>query len=171
MLPCVCLVRFRSQTTLKCGESKPQATLSLMFLLYFDLFCHSSLNRRISLWKLFVLYNKQKTKMTIPDYSRICAKSLRIRFILASSFLLFPTFKQFMPNVLRGRSSPQRITRKHFENFRSVLAIIRNDNFFYHFFQFRHFQVARNGYVLVFLYFILVNSSCFTFFKAVTCLI
>lgn len=113
----------------------------------------------------------RKRKWQYLDYSRICAKSVRIRFILASSFLLFPTFKQFMPNVLRGWSSPQRITRKHFENFRSVLAIIRNDNVFYHFFQFRYFRVAKNGFVLVFLYFILVSSSCFTFFKAVTCLI
>ena len=108
----------------------------------------------------------RKRKWQYLDYPRICAKSLRIRFILASSFLLFPTFKQFMPNFLRGWSSPQRITRKHIENFRSVLAIIRNDNFFYHFFLFRHFQVGKNGFVLVFL----CTFFC-TFFKAVTCLI
>ena len=55
----------RSQMTSKCGENKkvahePQASVSLMFLPHFDVFCDLLLNRRTATWNLFVLYNEQK---------------------------------------------------------------------------------------------------------------
>ena len=52
----------RSQMTSKCGKNKkvahePQASVSLMFLPHFDVFCDLLLNRRTATWNLFVLYN------------------------------------------------------------------------------------------------------------------
>ena len=70
--------------TSKCGGNKevthePQASVSLMFLPHFDVFCDLLLNRPTATWNLFVLYNDQKRKETdthtclVPlDCSRIC---------------------------------------------------------------------------------------------------
>ena len=51
----------------KCGKNKkvahwPQAIVSLMFLLHFDVLCDLLLNRHTVKWNLFVLYNDQKRK-------------------------------------------------------------------------------------------------------------
>ena len=55
----------RSQMTSKCGKNKevthePQASVSLMFLPQFGVFCNLLLNRLTAMWNLFVLYNDQK---------------------------------------------------------------------------------------------------------------
>ena len=55
----------RSQMTSKCGKNKevahePQASVSLMFLPQFGVFCNLLLNRLTEKWNLFVLYNDQK---------------------------------------------------------------------------------------------------------------
>ena len=50
----------RSQMTSKCGKNKKvAASVSLMFLPHFDVFCDLLLNRRTATWNLFVLYNEQ----------------------------------------------------------------------------------------------------------------
>ena len=59
----------RSQMKSKCGKNKkvahePQASVSLMFLPHFDVFCDLLLNRRTATWNLFVLYNEQKGNTT-----------------------------------------------------------------------------------------------------------
>ena len=87
----------RSQMTSKCGKNKevaqePQASVSVMFLPHFDVFCDVLLNRPGAKWNLFVLYNDQKriktdthTRLVPLDCSRICA-SLRY---FSSPLLLF----------------------------------------------------------------------------------
>ena len=55
--------------TSKCGKNKkvahePQASVSLMLLPHFDVFCDLLLNRRTATWNLFVLYNEQKGNTT-----------------------------------------------------------------------------------------------------------
>ena len=54
----------RSQMASKCGKNKKvaqeaQPSVSLMFLLHFDVLCDLLLNRRTATWNLFVLYNKE----------------------------------------------------------------------------------------------------------------
>ena len=60
--------------------TSPEASVSLMFLPHFDVFCALLLNGPTATWNLFVLYNDQKRKKThthtclIPlDCLRICA--------------------------------------------------------------------------------------------------
>ena len=60
--------------------TSPEASVSLMFLPHFDVFCDLLLNGPTATWNLFVLYNDQKRKKThthtclIPlDCLRICA--------------------------------------------------------------------------------------------------
>ena len=67
MLPGVCELVFsnKSHMTSKCGKHKkvvqePQASVSLMFLPYFDVFCDLLLNRRRATWNLYVLNNRGK---------------------------------------------------------------------------------------------------------------
>ena len=71
--------------TSKCGQNnevaqEPQASVLLMFLPHFDVFCGLLLNRPAAKWNLFVLYNDQKriktdthTRLIPLDCSRICA--------------------------------------------------------------------------------------------------
>ena len=75
----------RSQMTSKCGKNKEvarelQASVSLMFLTHFDVFCDQLLNRPTTTWNLFVLSNDPKKRKTDPhtclvplDCLRICA--------------------------------------------------------------------------------------------------
>ena len=58
----------RSQMTSKCGQNKKlaheaQPSVSLMFLPHFDVLCDLLLNRHMSTWNLFVLYNKELKKV------------------------------------------------------------------------------------------------------------
>ena len=60
----VCLFSNRSQMTSKCGKNKKVAheaiaSVSLMFLPHFDVFCDLLPNRPTATWNLFVLYNKE----------------------------------------------------------------------------------------------------------------
>ena len=60
----VCLFSNGSQMTSKCGKNikvahEAQPSVSLMFLLHFDVLCDLLLNRRTATWNLFVLYNKE----------------------------------------------------------------------------------------------------------------
>ena len=80
---CASVYSNRSQITSKCGKNKElahelQASVSLMFIPHFDVFCDLLLNRPMATWNLFGLYNDQKGKKTdththlIPlDYSTI----------------------------------------------------------------------------------------------------
>ena len=61
-----------SQMTSKCGKNKevaherqPQASVSLMFLPLFNVFCDLLLNRPRATWHLFVLYNEGGRKNSI----------------------------------------------------------------------------------------------------------
>ena len=59
----------RSQMTSKCGKNKevalePQASVSLMFLTHFDVFCDQLLNTPTTTWNLFVLSNDRKRRKT-----------------------------------------------------------------------------------------------------------
>ena len=96
--------------TSKCGKNKegahePQASVSVMFLTHFDVFCDLLLNRPTATWNPFVLYNDQKRKKTdtptclVPlDCSRICA-SLGIFYVPNATFRL--TFIQFLRKLLQ----------------------------------------------------------------------
>ena len=102
----------RSQMTSKCGKNKkvahePQASVSLMFLPHFDVFCDLLLNRRTATWNLFVLYNEQKGNTTnlprsawlfdlcqfrhFQSHQRYfpCRLLLFFFIVLVNSFLLF----------------------------------------------------------------------------------
>ena len=87
-IPCCRDVRLfsnRSQMTSKCGNNKevahePQASVLLIFLPHFDVFCDLLLNRPAAKGNLFVLYNDQKriktdthTRLVPLESSRICA--------------------------------------------------------------------------------------------------
>ena len=115
MLPCVCLFSDRSQMTLNCGKIKEvahesQASVSLMFLPHFGVFCDLLLNRPTAKWNVFVLYNDQKRKRTNThtrlvslDCSTICASlgifvSQTLLLVSASPLLFFLclTCKQFL---------------------------------------------------------------------------
>ena len=53
----------------KCGKNievahEPQASVSLVFLTYFEVFCDLLPNRPTATWNLFVLYDDQKRKKT-----------------------------------------------------------------------------------------------------------
>ena len=55
----------KSQMTSKCGKNKKvAASVSLMLLPHFDVFCDLLLNRRTATWNLFALYNEQKGNTT-----------------------------------------------------------------------------------------------------------
>ena len=65
MLPCVCSVIDHKSS--KCGKNKevahePQASVSMMFLPHFNVFCDLLLHRPTATWNQFVLYNDQKRK-------------------------------------------------------------------------------------------------------------
>ena len=58
----------RSPMMSKCGKNKNvahkvQPSVSLMFVLHFDVLCDLLLNRRTATWNLFVLYNKELKKV------------------------------------------------------------------------------------------------------------
>ena len=58
------IISNRSQMTSKCGKNKKvahqaQPSVSLMFLLHFDVLCDLLLNRCTETWNLVVLYNKK----------------------------------------------------------------------------------------------------------------
>ena len=58
----------RSQMTSKCGKNKKvaykaQPSVSLMFLPHFDVLSDLLLNRRMTTWNLFVLYNRELKKV------------------------------------------------------------------------------------------------------------
>ena len=64
----------RSKMTSKCGTNKKvaheaQPSVSLMFLLHFDVLCDPLLNRRKATWNLFVLYNKEFKKVLMMTSS------------------------------------------------------------------------------------------------------
>ena len=68
----------RSQMTSKCRKNKevahePHASVSLLFLPHFDVFCDLLLNRPTATWNLSVLYNDQKRKrpIHIPASNRL----------------------------------------------------------------------------------------------------
>ena len=72
----------RSQMTSKCGKNKKvaheaQPSVSLMFLPHFDVLCDLLLNRCMATWNLFVLYNKELTKVLMM-MSSICLSSDRL---------------------------------------------------------------------------------------------
>ena len=59
----VCLFSNRSQMTSKCGENKKVvASVSLIFLPHFAIFCDLFLNRYTATWNLLVLYNIMNRK-------------------------------------------------------------------------------------------------------------
>ena len=68
-----------SQMTSKCGEQKkvahewqPQASVSLMFLPLFNVFCDLLLNRPTATWNLFVLYNEEGRKNNVYTLASYC---------------------------------------------------------------------------------------------------
>ena len=99
--------------TSKCCKNKevaqePQVSVCLMFLPHFDVLCDLLLNIPTATWNLFVLYNKQKGKMTnLPriasDYSTICA-SLGAFQITNAIFRLYFFFSSlsFLYTVIRN---------------------------------------------------------------------
>ena len=70
----VLLFSSRSQMTSKCDKNKKvaheaQPSVSLVFLLHFDVLCDLLLNRCTETWNLVVLYNKKlKYKEKMPFY-------------------------------------------------------------------------------------------------------
>ena len=77
----MCLFSNRSQRMSKCGKNKKvaqeaQASVSLMFLLHFDIICDLLLNRRTETWNLFALYNKELKKVLMM-MSSTCLSSNR----------------------------------------------------------------------------------------------
>ena len=104
----------RSKITSKSVKNKeeahePQASVLLMFLPHFGVFCDLLLNRPTATWNLFfyTMIRKEKRQINLPcleplDCSRICAslaifKSLTL--LLASSscfFFLYLTCNQFL---------------------------------------------------------------------------
>ena len=95
-----------------------QASVSLMFLPHFDVFRDLFLEQTHSNMESIRLYHKQIDKRTsaylVPlDCSRICAcfsTSQTLLFASASSFLLYLTSRQFLPNVLKRPHSPSGIS-------------------------------------------------------------
>ena len=68
-----------SQMTSKCGKQKkvahewqPQASVSLMFLTLFNVFCDLLLNRPTATWNLFVLYNEEGRKNNVYTLASYC---------------------------------------------------------------------------------------------------
>ena len=64
----MCLFSNRSPMMSKCGKNKnvaheAQLSVSLMFVLHFDVLCDLLLNRCTATWNLFVLYNKELKKV------------------------------------------------------------------------------------------------------------
>ena len=60
--------------TSKCGKNKKvareaQSSVSLMFLLHFDVLCDLLLNKSMATWNLFVLYNKELKKVLMMTSS------------------------------------------------------------------------------------------------------
>ena len=87
----------RSKITSKSVKNKevahePQASVSLMFLPHFGVFCDLLLNRPTATWNLFFLYNDQKKtdKITLP-------RTVRLFFLLF--FFLYLTCNQFLRKV------------------------------------------------------------------------
>ena len=50
-----------------CGKNKKVEHEALMFLPHFDILCDLLLNRRMAIWNLFVLYNKELKKSFNDD--------------------------------------------------------------------------------------------------------
>jgi len=68
-LPCVCSLIYQKWrqnvvTTKKCNTNR-LASVSLMFLPHFDVFCDLLLNRRTSTWNIPTLYCNKETRMLI----------------------------------------------------------------------------------------------------------
>ena len=64
----------RSQMISKCGKNKKvayeaQPSVSLMFLPHFDVLSDLLLNRRMTTWNLFVLYNRELKKVLMMTSS------------------------------------------------------------------------------------------------------
>ena len=53
---------------------EPHASMSLMFLLHFDVFCDLLLNRHAATWNLFVLYNVERRKSDILTSYRLTVR-------------------------------------------------------------------------------------------------
>ena len=125
-------VHNRSQMTSKCGKNKevahePQASVTLMFLLHFDVLCDLSLNRPTVTWNLFILFNvrKEKRPIHIPASYRMTArrsvlvwaffKSQALLFVPASFFFFISTVYSFFEKVFSTCSLAQsRIMGKTF---------------------------------------------------------
>ena len=63
MLSCICSVIdnrwWQNVVRTKKWHTRQQLSVSLMFLPHFDILCDLLLNRRMTTWNLFVLYNKE----------------------------------------------------------------------------------------------------------------
>ena len=86
----------RSKITSKSVKNKevahePQASVSLMFLPHFGVFCDLLLNRPTAIWNLFFLYNDQKKQIKLPCLEPFVSSSC--------FFFLYLTCNQFLRNV------------------------------------------------------------------------
>ena len=87
----------RSQMTSKCGKNKevaykPQASVTLMFFLHFDVLCDLLLSRLTETWNLFVLYYDQKRKTTDTNTCLIPLDSSLAYMYTVSSKIFSPSF-------------------------------------------------------------------------------
>ena len=48
-----------------------EASVSLMFLPHFDVFCDLLLNRHTATWNLFVLFKAEVKKLTVTSFTRL----------------------------------------------------------------------------------------------------
>ena len=96
-----------------------QASVSLMFLPHFDVFRDLFLEQTHSNMESIRLYHKQIDKrtwyrLTVPGFvwlfQDFFSKSQTLLFASASSFLLYLTSRQFLPNVLKRPHSPSGIS-------------------------------------------------------------
>ena len=125
----------KPKTTGKEVAHEPHASMSLMFLLDFDVFCDLLLNRHAATWNLFVIYNvrekkKRLTYLVSLDCSRICA-ILDIFEVVDATFRLFSFFPSlsYLHTVSQKRFSlpslaQSRIMAKTF----SELRVSRRDD-------------------------------------------
>ena len=101
----------------KCGKNievahEPQASVSLVFLTYFEVFCDLLPNRPTATWNLFVLYDDQKRKKTDTHTCLVSLDCLKIFSSLGKSqfkhyfssrlpFFLCLTCRRFLWHVLK----------------------------------------------------------------------
>ena len=171
----------------KCGNKNKevahelQTSVSVMFLLHFDIFCDLLLNRPTATWNLFVLYRMLQTVLRpiriVPALYWWLFMDLLLgpKCYFLSALLLFflillvhSFFEKFF-NVFT--CSKHKNVENVLKNSESLLVMTHNGNCCEDFLLFRHSQVVKNSFCLHFFIFLLCKQPLLNFFPAFLLLI